>query len=126
PSTFFVIPYRDYPGRRADGWAPAFRASPYAARDIVDIIRKLIRHGQEVGLHGIDAWLESSKGTEELAEIQRLTGASETGVRMHWLYFNQQSPAVLDKAGLAYDSSIGYNETVGYRAGTTQAFRPLG
>ena len=24
-----------------------------------------------------------------------------------------------------YDSTIGYNETVGYRAGTTQPYRPL-
>jgi hypothetical protein len=45
---------------------------------------------------------------------------------MHWLYFNQQSPAVLERAGAAYDSTIGYNETVGYRSGTTQAFRPIG
>ena len=28
--------------------------------------------------------------------------------------------------GISYDSTVGYNETVGYRAGTTQAFRPLG
>jgi hypothetical protein len=32
----------------------------------------------------------------------------------------------LEDAGFSYDSSIGYNETVGYRAGTTQVFRPLG
>ena len=27
--------------------------------------------------------------------------------------------------GAAYDSTVGYNETVGYRAGTTQVFKPL-
>ncbi len=81
--------------------------------------------GCEVGLHGIDAWLDSSKGREELEEIRRLTGASEIGVRMHWLYYDQQSPVALEKAGAAYDSTIGYNETVGYRAGTTQAYKPL-
>jgi len=32
---------------------------------------------------------------------------------------------VLETAGAAYDSTIGYNETVGYRAGTTQVFKPL-
>lgn len=45
---------------------------------------------------------------------------------MHWLYFNRESPAALEKAGAAYDSTSGYNATVGYRAGTTQAFRPTG
>jgi hypothetical protein len=47
-------------------------------------------------------------------------------VRMHWLFFDEKSPATLDKAGFSYDSTAGYNETVGYRAGTTQAFMPLG
>ena len=28
-------------------------------------------------------------------------------------------------AGATYDSTIGYNETVGYRAGTTQVYKPL-
>jgi hypothetical protein len=44
---------------------------------------------------------------------------------MHWLFFDEQSPAMLEKAGFSYDSTIGYNETIGYRAGTTQAFKPL-
>ena len=44
---------------------------------------------------------------------------------MHWLYYDQQSPCVLETAGAAYDSTIGYNETVGYRAGTTQVYKPL-
>ncbi len=36
------------------------------------------------------------------------------------------TPSILDEAGFSYDSSAGYNETVGYRNGTTQVFRPLG
>ncbi len=44
---------------------------------------------------------------------------------MHWLYYDQQSPSALETAGAAYDSTIGYNETVGYRAGTTQVYKPL-
>jgi hypothetical protein len=44
---------------------------------------------------------------------------------MHWLYYNQQSPVALEEAGAAYDSTVGYNETVGYRAGTTQVYKPL-
>ena len=120
-----MIPFKDRPGKNADGPAPAFRAARYGAQDIADAIRKLLAAGCEVGLHGIDAWVDSSKGREELEEIRRLTGVSEIGVRMHWLYYDQQSPVALEKAGAAYDSTIGYNETVGYRAGTTQAYKPL-
>jgi hypothetical protein len=47
------------------------------------------------------------------------------GVRMHWLYYSQQSAAKLEAAGAAYDSTIGYNDTIGYRAGTTQVYKPL-
>lgn len=124
-STFFVIPFRDHPGKNSHGLAPTLRAARYGAKDISDAIRKVTTSGCEVGLHGIDAWVDSSRGCEELAEIRQLTGASEIGVRMHWLYFDQLSPSVLESAGVAYDSTIGYNETVGYRAGTTQVYRPL-
>jgi hypothetical protein len=125
-STFFVIPFSDRPGRASQGSAPAMRAAGYGAADIADTIRKLVAKGCEVGLHGIDAWLDGTEGRKELEEIQRITGASETGARMHWLYYDQQkSPAALEKAGAAYDSTMGYNGTIGYRAGTTQVYKPL-
>ena len=41
---------------------------------------------------------------------------------MHWLYFDQNSPKTLENAGANYDSTVGYNETVGYRAGTAQGY----
>jgi hypothetical protein len=124
-STFFVIPFKNYAGRGPSGQAPMLRASRYGARDITDTIRKLIAADCEVGLHGIDAWLDETEGSKEMEEIRRLTGAPEIGVRMHWLYYNEQSPAFLENVGAAYDSTIGYNETAGYRAGTTQAYKPL-
>jgi hypothetical protein len=126
-STFFVIPFKDRPGTTSPSKSPvpAFRAARYGARDIADALRKLAAAGCEIGLHGIDAWTDSAGACEELEEIRRLTGASKIGVRMHWLYSDRQSPMVLEKAGAAYDSTIGYNDTVGYRAGTTQVYKPL-
>jgi peptidoglycan/xylan/chitin deacetylase (PgdA/CDA1 family) len=125
PSTFFVIPRKNYSGKRDNGPAPASRASRYEANDIADAIRKLRSAGCEVGLHGIDAWLATSTGHDEFEEVRRLSGASEIGVRMHWLYYNEKSPAALEQAKAAYDSTSGYNETVGFRAGTTQVYKPL-
>jgi hypothetical protein len=78
-----------------------------------------------VGLHGIDAWLDSDKGVEERAHVSRVTGSSTSGVRMHWLFFDDGSARRLDDAGFVYDSTFGYNDTVGFRAGTGQPFRPL-
>ena len=105
--------------------APARRAVKYDLAAMQDDIHTLISDGCEVATHGIDAWADASKGACELEQVQRITGQSEVGVRMHWLYFNRRSPALLEKAGFSYDSTCGYNETVGYRAGTTQVFRPL-
>jgi hypothetical protein len=124
-STFFVIPFGGRAGIKSSGSAPSIRAARYGAQDIAGAIQKLKAAGCEVGLHGIDAWMDSSKGRQELDEIRRMTGMSEVGVRMHWLYYDRQSPATLEAAGAVYDSTVGYNETVGYRAGTTQVYTPL-
>jgi hypothetical protein len=123
--TFFIIPFKGHPGRNSKGVAPQFRAAGYCAEEIADVVTKITEAGGEVGLHGIDAWLDSSSGRRELQEIRRLTGRSEIGVRMHWLYYDEQSPLALEHAEAGYDSTVGYTETVGYRAGTTQAYKPL-
>ncbi len=124
-STFFVIPFKNHPGKDCRGSAPRFRAAHYGVQDLADTIRRLAANGCEIGLHGIDAWRDSLRGREELEQVRRYAGVSEIGVRMHWLYYDQESPAVLEKAGAAYDSTVGYNETAGYRAGTTQVYKPL-
>jgi hypothetical protein len=125
-STFFVIPHKADPGQGKAGPAPSKRAAQYDVSEITDQIGRLLSARCEIGVHGIDAWRDETKGRVELEEVRSVTGAAELGVRMHWLFFNEQSPAMLEKAGFSYDSTIGYNETIGYRAGTTQAFKPLG
>src|SRR5262249_4862353 len=50
PSTFFVIPFADRPGRNA----PSARAARYGAAHISDQLRELAASGCEVALHGID------------------------------------------------------------------------
>jgi hypothetical protein len=77
-------------------------------------------------VHGIDAWHDADRGRAESARIAAVTGHTHIGVRMHWLLQDAGTPRVLEEAGYAYDATCGYNETVGYRAGTTQVFRPLG
>jgi len=126
PSTYFVIPFANRPGNKSDqAPAPAFRAARYGAKDIEDTLRQVTASGCEVSLHGIDAWLDAAKGREELEEVRRVAGQAQSGVRMHWLYFGAQSPATLEAAGADYDSTVGYNGAVGYRAGTTQVYKPL-
>jgi peptidoglycan/xylan/chitin deacetylase (PgdA/CDA1 family) len=125
PSTFFLIPQRNDPGRRANGPAPKRRAAQYGMDELGDDIKALFSEGCEVGLHGIDAWRDPVSARAELEAVRALGSGSEVGVRIHWLYFENDSPALLEKAGFSYDSTVGYNETIGFRAGTFQAFKPL-
>lgn len=125
PSTFFVVPFENYAGRSATGEAPRARATRYDVSHISEKIPRLIRSGCEVAVHGLDAWCEASKGREEAARVSENASTQASGVRMHWLYSDERSPGVLEQAGFAYDSTVGYNDTIGYRAGTGQIFKPL-
>jgi hypothetical protein len=124
-STFFVIPFRNRPGRGLNGASDPRRSVKYSAEETRPWLSKLRSLDFEVGVHGIDAWSDPAAARQELGEIAQLTGVAELGIRMHWLYFNASSFTTLDHAGFVYDASIGYNDAVGFRAGTTQVFRPL-
>jgi hypothetical protein len=89
-------------------------------------VSDVMASGSELAVHGLDAWRDVDAGRAELEELTSITGKSAVGVRMHWLYFAGDSANRLEKAGFAYDSTWGYNDAVGYRAGTSQVFRPLG
>ncbi len=121
--TYFFLPYKNRPGLGISGEAPGIRAGKYALEDVREEIDKLLRRGCEVGVHGIDAWADSDKGRDEYRRISELTKAREIGARMHWLYFQPDSPRALESAGYSYDSTMGYNDAVGYRSGTTQVYR---
>jgi hypothetical protein len=125
-STFFVIPRKGYTGRTVNGLGPAMRASRYDLDEVSPQLQKIISKGCEVGVHGLDAWLDGVEGRKELEKVAQAVLATELGVRMHWLYFNESSPRVLEQAGFTYDSTVGYCETAGYRAGTAQVYRPPG
>ena len=125
-STYFVIPTKNYPGRPFAGKVVSRRAVRYDVSDVGPQLQGIISSGCEVGLHGIDTWVDSAEGCKERQRVKQTLDTTVTGVRMHWLFFDESSPAAIDRAGFAYDSTVGYNETVGYRAGTAQVYRPLG
>lgn len=126
PATYFLIPFKRRPGEKVPGPHASRRATAYDVSDLPHWTAVLLKEGCELGVHGIDAWHSAEKGHDELATVAAVKGESSTGIRMHWLLRDANTPSVLERAGYAYDSTFGYNETVGYRAGTSQVFRPLG
>jgi hypothetical protein len=126
PSTYFFIPYADRPGKSDDGAPAPLRAARYRVEEYTEDLRGLEGADREVGVHGIDAWCDPEHGKAERAVIRDITGREDLGIRMHWLYFADRSPSILEQAGYTYDSTLGFNSAVGYRNGTTQVFRPRG
>lgn len=130
-STFFLVPFKGRPGDvapadAAASAAPSRRATRYDVGDVPEQVASIRDAGSEVALHGIDAWHSAARGREERDRIAEAAGQDPIGVRMHWLYFDRESPARLEAAGFDYDATLGYNDAVGYRAGTGQVFQPRG
>lgn len=126
PATYFLIPFKRRAGEHVPGPHAARRAAAYEVGDLAESIHKLKRAGCELGVHGLDAWHSADKGRTELARIASTTGESGGGIRMHWLLRDENTFRVLEESGYKYDSTAGYNETIGFLNGTTQVFRPLG
>jgi hypothetical protein len=125
-STFFFIPFKNVAGSLGAAPAPKARAAKYDIASNREHLLDLLDEGCEVGLHGLDAWRNRESAQVESNRLQQVTGQKAEGARMHWLYWSKGSPKVLEDAGFGYDSTFGYNDAVGFRAGTTQPFRPLG
>jgi hypothetical protein len=124
-STFFLIPFKNQPGRASNTSGTVKRSVKYDVDDISQEIQALLEAGCEIGLHGINAWTDIEDGEIERQRIQDYSKTDQTGIRMHWLYFNQDTPAILEKSGFLYDSTLGYNEAVGFKCGTAKVFRFL-
>jgi len=125
-ATYYFIPFKRRAGDKVSSNHAARRASAYDVSDVKDWVSRLQQAGCEIGVHGIDAWHSVEKGKEEMERITSVTGSSNAGIRMHWLLRDADTVRVLEEAGYDYDSTVGYNETPGYRAGTGQVYRPIG
>lgn len=125
PSTFFFVPFKNRSGKTESGTAPIVRAVKYEVTQYKLDIAQLLEANCEIGVHGIDSWIDTEKGKEEINKICTLTGRSDLGVRMHWLYFGHDSPEKLEQAGYVFDSTCGFNEMIGYKSGTAQVYKPL-
>ena len=116
-STFFVLAGHRHP---ADGPAP--RVYERLRPRVVETLRAA---GAEIGLHGsyIAADDESVLAGEKEG-LERLAGPVR-GHRYHYLRVDPNANlAPLPRLGLAYDSSLGFPDAVGFRAGIAQPFRP--
>jgi hypothetical protein len=125
PATYFLIPYKSRTGEHVPGGNASRRATAYDVTDLPKWTGTLLEEGCEIGVHGIDSWHSVEKGRAELSRIAAITGKPKSGIRMHWLLGDKNTIRVLEEAGYDFDASVGYNDTIGYRSGTSQVYRPL-
>ena len=117
-STYFVMAGHTHP---ADGAAPAAYERVRAA-----IVEQVLSQGDEVGLHPSYEASERPELLREQAErLAGLTGGPVAGVRFHYLRHQaHESLAELERQGFAYDSSQGFADRPGFRAGFSRPYRP--
>jgi hypothetical protein len=113
------------------GAAPADVTYDASRPELAAALRAAADRGCEIGLHAsINARLAPARFAAERTRLEHvLDGRPVAGVRHHYWALEPRLPertlrAHVD-AGFAYDSSLGLNDTAGFRRGLLWPFRPF-
>ncbi len=116
-STFYVIAGHGHP---ADGAAPEAydRLRPR-------LVEELLEAGAEVGLHGSYLAADEPGRLAAEAETLRALAGSVEGHRYHYLRIDPHRNLVpLGGLGFRYDTTLGFSDALGFRAGIAHPFHP--
>jgi hypothetical protein len=87
--------------------------------------RLLQQHGVELGIHpSYETFQSPELFRSEVTRLQEFLGTQRVGGRQHYLRWSPESWIHWNAAGLAYDSSVGFADHIGFRAGTCIPYRP--
>ena len=88
-------------------------------------IQELRTAGFECGVHpGYDTFQRPEELAREIKTLRDVLGTQELGGRQHYLRWSPQTWLDWERLGLRYDSSVGYADHVGFRAGTCYPYHP--
>ncbi len=89
---------------------------------VAEIIQEIDRQGWEIGLH--PSWYSFDDADElkrQKESLEKALGHEVVSVRQHYLHYDiRVTPAVHAAAGFKYDSTLGFNDNVGFRFGTSR------
>jgi hypothetical protein len=107
---------------RTTPWDTGYRLSDPRVRRLIEA---LLEKGCEIGLHpAYDTYGSQERLEEEVAALRRYVGAAPIGGRMHYLRWDPSTWTAWERAGLAYDSTLGFHDGIGFRAGTALPYHP--
>jgi len=92
---------------------------------VAEAIREIARRGWEIGLHA--SWY-SFDDVDELKRqktvLEKAAGQEVVSVRQHYLHYDiRVTPHAHARAGFKYDSTLGFNDNIGFRFGTCQPWQ---
>ena len=97
------------------------------SRKISTIIEKLKSEGWEIGVHGsYYSYLDLEMLEKEKGEMEKILKSKVYGIRQHHL--NLEIPETWryhEKVGFEYDTSLGFQDKIGFRGGTCFPFNPF-
>jgi len=87
---------------------------------VAEMIREIDQQGWEIGLH--PSWYSFDDVNElkrQKESLEKALGGEVISIRQHYLHYDiHVTPAVHAEAGFKYDSTLGFNDNVGFRFGT--------
>jgi hypothetical protein len=87
-------------------------------------LRLIAENGMEIALHGSYMSLKEKSLPAELELLER-AGYHAVGLRQHWLRFAGDNLfREIARLGLSYDSTVGFSENIGFRAGACFPYLP--
>jgi peptidoglycan/xylan/chitin deacetylase (PgdA/CDA1 family) len=92
---------------------------------VAEMIREIDHRGWEIGLH--PSWYSFDDVDEmkrQKAALEKALGREVVSVRQHFLHYDiRVTPRIQAEAGFLYDSTLGFNDNVGFRFGTCYPWR---
>jgi peptidoglycan/xylan/chitin deacetylase (PgdA/CDA1 family) len=118
-STFFFVPEN----RDVNRDPPYEIDSPR----IRDLLGRMHQGGWELGVHGSFASYQKAEFLQaERLKLAQLSKAEIVGVRQHYLRLKvPETFRAQSTAGFRYDTTLGYSDCIGFRAGAAFPFRPF-
>lgn len=106
------------PGPRDSGYDPMHKKTQR-------VISNLRERGFELGVHpGYETFGDRTKLASEVERLRRALRVSSPGGRQHYLRWSPDTWLDWEACGLAYDSSLGFADRFGFRAGTGVPYHP--
>ena len=94
-------------------------------KPVHEVVSQLKSQGVELGVHpGYYTFNDPHRLNDEVEHICEVIDEVRVGGRQHFLRWHPSTWHDWEECGLAYDSTVGFSDHIGFRAGTCLPYRP--